>query len=831
MTSSAATPAIPETSSGRPGSPRPPGSRPWGQRVAVVLAAALLALVPGCRGCIRNPLAARREAAEDLLDQKGPPLPDFEIAGPAPLPASSFRPGSDAQEMAYKPGHWSTVHFEAKANHFDFFGELHLSATNGSGDPLPVPGTDFVLAGTRPALLSRGQPKILPTALFVPRSGEARTRADWRLVPLRGRRASVAASQPMAAMPSFQYHLVVLSPLADRYRYLDDLPAVHPPGFDLLGGLDRRHYRVVPVPIDRRPPLPESALYWTTIAYVVWDGADPNALALAQREALLDWLHWGGQLLISGPESLDILRGSFLEPFLPVSLAPGESIARTLSTADFEAVDRRFSLSAAGRSLAIDEAIGGVDLDLADEARWLPETGALLAERRVGRGRVVVSAFSLAARPLIVWPGYDNFFNACLLGRPPREYSPGRDGMVRPRWAGPARDADFFDARLTTNLRIFTRDGGTGSSGYARDVLADDPVVAAAFDEPPPSAAGVAAVDAFNPPSTAARRALVESSRIEVPGRHFVLWVVAGYLAVLVPLNGLVFRLLGRTEWAWAAVPLIALGGAFVVIRAAQLDIGFARLATEIAVVEIQGDRPRAHVTRYTALYTSLATRYRFTWDERNTIFHPFPRRDAADLASAPLRSPTTLHYRFGERTGMQGLPVASNTTGMVHSEQFLALEGPLSLWRLPTGGYEIANETGLAIGPGVLVERTAQGGLRLAALTGIETGATVTARPQPADAAKSLFPALCAEGAAAPPGLIPLLRPLLDLATTQPPLAPGDVRLVALSAAEMGGVQIHPAAPQSRRVTVVVAHLRYGMNHLPLSDENAYREPAFVDP
>ncbi len=32
---------------------------------------------------------------------------------------------------------------------------------------------------------------------------------------------------------------------------------------------------------------------------------------------MLDWLHWGGQLILSGPDTLDTLRGSFLAPYLP----------------------------------------------------------------------------------------------------------------------------------------------------------------------------------------------------------------------------------------------------------------------------------------------------------------------------------------------------------------------------------------------------------------------------------------------------------------------------------------------------------------------------------
>ena len=52
----------------------------------------------------------------------------------------------------------------------------------------------------------------------------------------------------------------------------------------------------------------------------------PDNLNPSQQQAMLDWLHWGGQLILvggAGP-SLSILKDSFLEPYLPAELS-GES--------------------------------------------------------------------------------------------------------------------------------------------------------------------------------------------------------------------------------------------------------------------------------------------------------------------------------------------------------------------------------------------------------------------------------------------------------------------------------------------------------------------------
>ena len=62
-----------------------------------------------------------------------------------------------------------------------------------------------------------------------------------------------------------------------------------------------RYYYVVRPTVDKTAPLPSHPLAWTTIAYVFWDDLDPAVLTNQQQQALLDWLHWGGQLVISGP--------------------------------------------------------------------------------------------------------------------------------------------------------------------------------------------------------------------------------------------------------------------------------------------------------------------------------------------------------------------------------------------------------------------------------------------------------------------------------------------------------------------------------------------------
>ena len=89
----------------------------------------------------------------------------------------------------------------------------------------------------------------------------------------------------------------------------------------------QRYYRMV-LPLEpERPLLSPHPLTWTTISHVIWDGMAPETLNPAQQQAMLDWLHWGGQFVLiggSGP-SFATLRDSFLDPYLPAEPS-GESV-------------------------------------------------------------------------------------------------------------------------------------------------------------------------------------------------------------------------------------------------------------------------------------------------------------------------------------------------------------------------------------------------------------------------------------------------------------------------------------------------------------------------
>ena len=178
--------------------------------------------------------------------------------------------------------------------------------------------------------------------------------------------------------------------------------------------------------------------------------------------------------------------------------------------------------------------------------------------------------------------------------------------------------------------------------------------------------------------------------------------MVGIYLVLIVPVNWLVFRLVGRVEWAWIAVPVVAIAWGAVVIWLAQLDIGFARAETEVAVLEVQSGFPRAHLTRYTALYSSLSTSYNVHFDDPSSVAQPF----AVDLKLLQGQRHSTVTLRNVGENLLTDFMVSSNSTGMVHSEQMFDLAGSL-VWNTPPDEpASLENNTSLKLSGVVLVRR-----------------------------------------------------------------------------------------------------------------------------
>src|SRR5690606_5028973 len=124
-----------------------------------------------------------------------------------------------------------------------------------------------------------------------------------------------------------------------------------------------------------------------------------------------------------------------------------------------EPLSRRWTLAEEGRpgpALAPRRPWSGVELTPIAGAEFLPDTSKLVVERQVGRGRIVVTAFRLTERDLWDWHSFDNFFNGCLLRRPPRKYEVSPEVGLNLNWADTAHSV--YDPHLVSQVRLLSRD-------------------------------------------------------------------------------------------------------------------------------------------------------------------------------------------------------------------------------------------------------------------------------------------------------------------------------------------------------------------------------------
>ncbi|NIP84170.1 MAG: hypothetical protein GTO03_00835, partial [Planctomycetales bacterium] len=753
------------------------------------------------------------------------PKPNFEFSPPRVLPHD------DQPLQKIKPGHWVAVTQPMRANNYDFQGQTTWVPVDKSGQQLPLDRTGYQMSLSRPLALPKTQRgrKDVELVLFAPHGQQRRSRFAVELTDRSGRRHE-KYREDFPLMEAHEYLMVVLARDPDRYGYLKVQNSIQPPTAGQMALTRTVYYHVLLPQIDRHVPLPTSLLTATSIAYMIWDDLDPDVLTRPQQDALLDWLHWGGQLLISGPDSLDTLAGSFLQPYLP---AVG-SQAIELKTEDLDQLNQRWTapfVELRHRPLQCVRPWRAVRLELADGAAVVklvenPVGLPLVVERRVGRGRILVSAFRLSQPDLVTsWPGFDGFLNGCLLRRPPRHFSKGEFGELEVRWStvpgGGATPADWRDPRVITQLRLFSRD--TGYRYQPQEPLSEDQAEDLGKLVGHPPGPGLGGWNDFSPVATAARQVVRAAAGIEIPSASFVLAMLLAYLTVLVPLNWATFRLIGRLEWAWIAAPLISLVSAGVVIKLAQLDIGFARAHTEIAVIEMQSDYPRTHVTRFHALYTSLSTPYTVTLEDPDAVVQPL----AVDAGYVqPLGStPIPVTFRRGAEVTLSGFRVLSNRTGLMHSEQMLSVGGPISL-SLPSRDphqVQVTNGTSYDLQRAAVVRRPAAADrtedvLEIAWLEPVRAGQTAAGIFQPLGGTSTppweLDPlgagwASGSSGEGEETGLD--LWPIVETALRADEFERGEVRLIALALDQpLPGVTISPAAPQKRTAAVLVAHLHY---------------------
>jgi hypothetical protein len=874
---------------------------------------AMLVSLPGCGGCRKTPeqIEQEKQLAEEKEKEKKKKeeeekIKPFEAGSPRVLPTSSVYDGT------CKRGHWISQSWpNVKANLGDFQGELQTEVFDIGNKRVPLTAVPYEMTSQRPAALAKKQQKSLESFAWIPPRhdglrGEtdpiART-VNFRLASTGGGVTAIEGSFILKPMPSYEYFFIVLSK-GSRFDYLNKrLDSIRPHRTRTDADERGRFYEVVTIPSNRRPGLPSNSLYWTSIAYLLWDESDPALWDLDQQQAVIDWLHWGGQIIVSGPDALGQLQNSFLRPYLPATVEK----ARTFTADDLASL--QYWAGPNGHSPRVVRPWPGAILKKDPSAEYLANTpNDMVIERHVGHGRIVVTAFRITGSDFTSWEGCDSFFNACLMRRPARklaqesttdslriewldkadeqnpasnsdgtgatnqtDYVPAPAPNVRP--PGPRRVPNlpdvsgvaiqnarrsFLDAAKFTSLRYFSRDAGQRRDNYASDVLGvrsplvdqfGNPIDVGGninygysttnddneFDPPDPdvTSPGLCAWCDFSPVAETARGALENATGITVPDRSFIVWVVVGYICVLVPLNWLLFRLIGRVEWAWIAAPLIAIGCTVVVVRQAQLNIGFARSRNEIAVVEMQPGYSRAHMTRYTALYSSLATSYELQLADPGGQILPFPMQKDRQRSFGETNSEVVC--RRGDDTRLTGFRVASNSKDYIHSEEMADFGGVVSLHHDSDGGLRVTNGTKHPLEDCRVIQVEDQGGeTQLYTVGRLDPGATTRLkdaksfeRNKPATAVNEIIRILNDPNAKRPEPTGELsAEDVAKVALGLENMRPGELCLVSRIADEVPGLTITPEARQFRQAALLVAHLDPGK--LPHPEPDNDRRPKF---
>ncbi|MGB7347987.1 MAG: hypothetical protein WBD20_27425 [Pirellulaceae bacterium] len=767
-------------------------------RVRLFLLLVCLPLVVGCEGC-------RSDADPKDPDKKEEePIADFSSKPALAYPADSNLAGS-----GIKPGHWMTAGPTLKSNKADLKGELITQTSVVKSDVINGGGISNQLDGIqslRPIYLPKGQQRRFDVRLLTPKPSST----EQRKLFLSNRFVSSGRStffdtgrQPFNVMIGQEYFIVILTNRPERFAALQVADWVKPLRGEFEFQSAKPNYRIVIPNTENMLAIPETMLDLTSTAVVLWDNLGPESLTPQQMTALADWVRFGGHLIVNGADASDAIAKTALGDVLPliptsnIELDP-DAAAEMLGNWQVE-TDR--TTTAKIETLRSQPGRVAVDGKLVDGADAVADSGNLIVQRRIGLGRVVQPRFDLTSDWLQDWDSYNSFVNSVFLSRPRRKMIESRDPNAESMFS--QLYADFgttdSDAAFNTHLRITARDAvltasRDGKALAVKQTHAMDPYT---FSSP------VAGIGAWTDDSDAislCRQILRDESGIEIPESSLVVRSLGYYLLLLVPINYIVFRFIGKLEYAWLAVPFIAIGGAIWVARAARLDIGFARSQTELAILEVQPEYQRAHLSRVIAIYNSLSSTYDIDFKTYDAAAMPIldPRQSDDSLDGCTFRT------SFGEGPSLSGVSVGSNRIRLVHAEQMIDLGGTIGRKQ-----NELINGTGQELYDVFVLEKSLDGTMKIATVGMVppQSSAAMSFESRDAVSVSDELPMQAAR----------LIRRLASPVV----MPPGSTRLVARIDASMSDMTITPSANQAIAQTVVLAHLEHSPLPIPKPDIN----------
>jgi hypothetical protein len=267
-------------------------------------------------------------------------------------------------------------------------------------------------------------------------------------------------------------------------------------------------------------------------------------------------------------------------------------------------------------------------------------------------------------------------------------------------------------------------------------------------------------------------------------------------------LNWLLCRfVLNRREWAWIIVPLVAFGFAIGIQRGAAYDMGFDSASDELDLLEVQGDYPRAHLTRFASIYTSGRGNYSISYPNNNAAL-------ALPLGtgrSIPGEDRTTSVWQSTPVPTLSNVTVQPRSLSLFRAEEMATMAGAIRLEEAESG-RKVVNGSALELRDATLIDITGpdRNQWRERYLGTIAPGASVDIGG--ADAAKAPQRIDAGPG----PDLDTFLR-AVRTTWERRDINLGEIRLVAWVARSLPGQVIEPPPDRQRGFTAVLVHLRNG--------------------
>ncbi|MEI7459170.1 MAG: hypothetical protein WCK15_07165 [Pirellula sp.] len=803
----------------------------------------LLVQLVGCRGCTQQ---KKEELAKD--GTKKEKLNRLTADDVRALPFSEESTGAAVETNFVKPGHWYQGNSKLKANYDDELLNANLTVVNVVGKRVPFTAGQPHIEFNRSLSLAKGQEKNIRLRFFQP--DVAVTGNDPTENPNIAAQLVLALSQrsvgtsileksfPNKVLYGYQYNIVSISRDPSRYTFWRKQDCILWPSLSRMSDERIAPHRIIDLKEDEvAAQFPDRLYAMTSISHLVINDASISIMSPEQKEAVQDWLRFGGTIILNGPEAIGGIESSFLKELAPLNNTSNS----TVSVNEIAPLRTTWSIKQVGGERILfspAKPIAKLAGQLSDGASWVEFEGegdqigsleGLVAERLVGQGRIVMTTCPMTDSAFLSWPSYSSFIHNVVLRKPRRAVTKGveADTLYDGEFAGTEQNPVH-----STRLRLWARDLDPTMTKSSK-------VIAPKEVKKLPSGLGLtipikaikrSSLGAWNSESLVlrnARTSLQESSGITVPRINTIIKLLIGYLVVLVPLNWIVFRLVGRVELAWLAAPVIAIVGAFVVARSVQLDVGFSRSQTVQGFLELHQGYSRGMLSQYTALYSSLSTNYRAVYDRDEGVVLPLAsaslptsrRRSLADL------SKIDYSYADNEGAGLQSIPVASNTTGLLQSEEMLELGGSLrAQFAIDMSSIEVSSGLKFSIQDVGVVGLNENGQMQSAWLGNIELGSTARGvlesradgdgwrkewDRRPSLAAPTLLRADETMWTEQELGEDLYLGPMLEQITKSYPIGQGEYIAVGWTDKPLGGLKITPEAKQNRERTVVLLHLR----------------------